>query len=875
MPVSVVVFAVAAFLFATPRAYAATIYYASPADQGTGDCILAENSCDLNQALTAAFNNSTDSTVLMSIGTYSGTFEFNTSYSHVFTLTGAGADAHATIIQVSGSNGVEIGTLSDINIDGVAFKNNADGPGLTVGDLVGSLTVSDSLFSGNAAQGLKVLHDAGAGTVSVTDNSFTDNLAGGFYYDDDSTDGMSVTLSGNTFTGNTSNVSGGGAYINTAADNSSVTVSDNTFDNNTSGVSGGGISASSTLDSSPILLNGNSFSGNTATSYGGGAYIFTTGTDSGATLGDGDSGHGNTFTDNTADLGAGGFYLDTDGDTSPVDVEGNTVGTAGHGNTASGGADGGGELFAGFGLTLSDNTFTDNTSDSSAGGMGVTIDHPGNTNDHSIDHNTFAGNSSDGSGGGLWVDANFGGNLKLDANKFTDNSASSGFGGGAQIVHASSGSQIIMTDNLFAGNSTASDGGGFDYYGSAAFGIDFTNNTVADNVAHGSMGGGAYFDLEAGGADFNIYNNILWGNTATTSGNDLFLSDSTYDAITINNNDLSDICTANGDCNTSDGFETNYHEADNKSSDPDFTDADAADYTLTDLSPGVNAGDDAAPSVPSTLDLGGNTRVQGAHIDMGAYEVHIGAPYVLTEITSVPAEVSGSQCKYDFSVSGTGYGEYIVQTCGGSSSIHLTVITDHPEAQEAVISGLTSGQTYTCSITVESLAGDSNTLTIGPFTAAYSNVIGYLPSHSKPADCPNNELIKYAGSPIVYLIEDCQKRAFVSGEAFLGLGYSWANIVVISDTEVYPSGPDMAVLPAPLPAAPAAKITIDLSMGMTDPQVLVLQQILQAQGFFPATQTPIEHFGPITLAAVKAYQAANGISQTGYVGPLTRAKLNS
>lgn len=34
-------------------------------------------------------------------------------------------------------------------------------------------------------------------------------------------------------------------------------------------------------------------------------------------------------------------------------------------------------------------------------------------------------------------------------------------------------------------------------------------------------------------------------------------------------------------------------------------------------------------------------------------------------------------------------------------------------------------------------------------------------------------------------------------------------------------------------------------------------------------------FGPKTLAAVKAYQAAHNISATGYVGPLTRASLNS
>lgn len=60
----------------------------------------------------------------------------------------------------------------------------------------------------------------------------------------------------------------------------------------------------------------------------------------------------------------------------------------------------------------------------------------------------------------------------------------------------------------------------------------------------------------------------------------------------------------------------------------------------------------------------------------------------------------------------------------------------------------------------------------------------------------------------------------------------------------------------------------DLKYGMTSNDVKNLQIVL---GVTPQTG----YFGPITLAAVKSYQASKGIITTGYVGPLTRAALNA
>lgn len=52
-----------------------------------------------------------------------------------------------------------------------------------------------------------------------------------------------------------------------------------------------------------------------------------------------------------------------------------------------------------------------------------------------------------------------------------------------------------------------------------------------------------------------------------------------------------------------------------------------------------------------------------------------------------------------------------------------------------------------------------------------------------------------------------------------------------------------------------------------------LQQFLSTQGDFDASFLGTGHFGPITLKAVQAFQAAHAVPSTGFVGPLTRAAI--
>ena len=61
-------------------------------------------------------------------------------------------------------------------------------------------------------------------------------------------------------------------------------------------------------------------------------------------------------------------------------------------------------------------------------------------------------------------------------------------------------------------------------------------------------------------------------------------------------------------------------------------------------------------------------------------------------------------------------------------------------------------------------------------------------------------------------------------------------------------------------------------IGSTGSEVIELQNRLTTEGVYSGPITG--NFGPLTLAAVKAYQLKKGIPQTGLVGPMTRESLN-
>lgn len=66
---------------------------------------------------------------------------------------------------------------------------------------------------------------------------------------------------------------------------------------------------------------------------------------------------------------------------------------------------------------------------------------------------------------------------------------------------------------------------------------------------------------------------------------------------------------------------------------------------------------------------------------------------------------------------------------------------------------------------------------------------------------------------------------------------------------------------------------VDFGYGTENQDVMNLHTILINLGYLDIP-APTGWYGPMTVAAVKQYQASKGIIQTGYVGPLTRAQLN-
>lgn len=76
-----------------------------------------------------------------------------------------------------------------------------------------------------------------------------------------------------------------------------------------------------------------------------------------------------------------------------------------------------------------------------------------------------------------------------------------------------------------------------------------------------------------------------------------------------------------------------------------------------------------------------------------------------------------------------------------------------------------------------------------------------------------------------------------------------------------------------LPCVSFASIDTNLSYGAHNQQVTELQEFLIDKGYLQGQSTG--NFYSLTLKAVKAFQTANNIPSTGYVGVLTRTEINS
>ena len=260
-------------------------------------------------------------------------------------------------------------------------------------------------------------------------------------------------------------------------------------------------------------------------------------------------------------------------------------------------------------ITISDITFQNGSLSSTniAGGISISTKYANIT----IKGNAFLGNSGvDGGAVCVWSDSS---KVTLTNNTFLNNTVLA-FGGGV-YVKTSSG-KVILANNTF-NNNTSSYGGGGVYVKAYSSGtITLTNNTFNNNTS--SYGGGAsiYNNI----AIVNIYNNILWKNTASTDGNDLYIG-SANAAVNLHNNDFSG--NADFDSGQSEDLYItdidNYSHANNIQQDPLFVNASSVDFHLTASSPCIDVGDNSAPELPAT-DFDGNPRIINGIVDIGADE---------------------------------------------------------------------------------------------------------------------------------------------------------------------------------------------------------------------------------------------------------------
>ncbi|MDY6793087.1 MAG: DUF1566 domain-containing protein [Thermodesulfobacteriota bacterium] len=234
------------------------------------------------------------------------------------------------------------------------------------------------------------------------------------------------------------------------------------------------------------------------------------------------------------------------------------------------------------------------------------------TGDVTISNNSFSGNSSDNRGGGAYaISSN--GTVTYDNNIFRLNFAD--FSGGGAYGDSSNGA-VLFTNNLFQQNTSGSRSGGAMSYTSDGV-VFFTHNTFSGNSTGGLGGGGIHISLYRETAVANIYNNIVWGNTSSGAGQDIHIDDDGNGNGGNTEVNLYNNCYQDFHIEVGGGL---FSQADNISTDPLFADPIGGDYHVRTDSPCKDAATDSAPFFP-VLDPEGIPRTRDAAPDMGVFEV--------------------------------------------------------------------------------------------------------------------------------------------------------------------------------------------------------------------------------------------------------------
>lgn len=312
---------------------------------------------------------------------------------------------------------------------------------LAGGDI--SLTISDltisgfSLNAGTDRDGAIDLHDAGAGTLDITNVTFDSNEDGAIHSGMGGGSG-SWTITDSTFSNNTTNGSGGAINSNSNRD---VTISNSTFTNNvsTSGFDGNSLSYYGTSSGNILTIEDSTFTSNSFVGDFGCGAVGVSGLLGNTTI----SVSGSVFDSNDAPYCGGALSIES------------------------------GVAFASVTLNLTNNLFKNNSaaSDSDKSGGAIYVQNNMTMN---LTNNIFYGNSSVINGGAIHVYKDSSGIIavNLSHNTFYGNSSEDGVGQDIYIETDAADTSVVE-NNIFA-----SDG---DECGGDLSSFTFTNNLANDS----------------------------------------------------------------------------------------------------------------------------------------------------------------------------------------------------------------------------------------------------------------------------------------------------------------------------------------------------------------------------------------------------------
>lgn len=250
--------------------------------------------------------------------------------------------------------------------------------------------------------------------------------------------------------------------------------------------------------------------------------------------------------------------------------------------------------------------------DNFGGGIAASTNADRHAKPISIICNTVTGNRGRGVRTGTW-----GGYTEISGNTISGNTSLEKGGG----VYASSfnecgGGNIAIINNIISENSSVEGGGVYTRADGiqVAGDLDLVNNTITGNLGSDCGGGVCIENVEV--SALNLYNNIIWGNSALAGG-DIFMKIDPAFLSWIESNGF------NNDYSALDGIWTAW--GGNIHSNPQFQDSANGDFHLKRTSPCIDAGTNSAPRLPED-DFDGDPRIidgnndDTATVDMGADE---------------------------------------------------------------------------------------------------------------------------------------------------------------------------------------------------------------------------------------------------------------